>query len=102
MAPALAAVFEFAREINKVMDNQGLSPNDKQKVQEVLKGINSVLGVMDLELPEPDERIAALIKERDKARRDKDWKRADRIREELKEMGVEVIDTRDGTVWRAV
>ena len=84
------------------MDNQGLSPNDKQKVQEVLKGINSVLGVMDLELPEPDERVAALIKERDKARRDKDWKRADRIRQELKEMGVEVIDTRDGTVWRMV
>jgi cysteinyl-tRNA synthetase len=102
MAPALAAVFEFAREINKVMDNQGLSPNDKQKVQEVLKGINSVLGVMDLELQEPDERIAALIKERDKARRDKDWKRADRIREELKRMGVRVIDTRDGTVWRSV
>jgi cysteinyl-tRNA synthetase len=61
-----------------------------------------VLGVMDLELPEPDERVAALIKERDKARRDKDWKRADRIRQELKEMGVEVIDTRDGTVWRMV
>ncbi|MEJ2723887.1 MAG: cysteine--tRNA ligase [Deltaproteobacteria bacterium] len=100
IAPALAALFEFARDINKVMDSQGLSPNDKQKVVEVLRGINSILGVMDLELREPAESVAALIKEREKARSDRDWKRADRIRDELEQMGIEVIDTRDGTVWR--
>jgi cysteinyl-tRNA synthetase len=100
VAPALAALFEFTREINRIMDRQGLSPGDKQKVEEVLKGIDSVLGVMDLELPEPDEQVQDLIKKREAARRDKDWESADLIRQELREMGIELIDTRDGTLWR--
>ncbi|UCB47915.1 MAG: cysteine--tRNA ligase [Deltaproteobacteria bacterium] len=100
VAPALAALFEFTREINRLMDRKGLSPGDKQKVEAVLKSIDSVLGVMELELPETDEKVQALIKKRELARRDKDWTSADRIRQELKEMGIEVIDTRDGTVWR--
>jgi cysteinyl-tRNA synthetase len=100
VASALAALFEFTHEINRVMDRKGLSTGDKQKVEEVLKSIDSVLGVMELELPEPDEKLEALIKKREEARRDKDWANADRIRQELKKMGIEVIDTRDGTVWR--
>ncbi|NIR16860.1 MAG: cysteine--tRNA ligase, partial [Desulfobacterales bacterium] len=96
VAPALAALFEFTREINRIMDQKGLSPGDKQKVEDVLKGINSVLGVMDLQLPEPDEQVQDLIKKRDAARRDKDWESADRIRQELGEMGIELIDTREG------
>jgi len=100
VAPALAALFEFTREINRIMDQKGLSPGDKQKVEEVLKSIDSVLGVMELELPEPEKKVRDLIKRREAARREKDWESADRIRQELKEMGIEVIDTRDGTVWR--
>ncbi len=100
VAPALAALFEFTREINKIMDRQGLSPGDKQKVEDVLKGIDAVLGVMDLELPKPEEQVQDLIEKREAARRDKDWERADRIRQELREMGIELIDTQDGTVWR--
>ncbi len=100
VAPALAALFEFTREINKIMDRQGLSPGDKQKVEDVLKGIDAVLGVMDLELPKPEEQVQDLIEKREAARRDKDWERADRIRQELREMGIELTDTRDGTVWR--
>jgi cysteinyl-tRNA synthetase len=100
VAPALAALFEFTREINRLMDRKGLSPDDKQKVEEVMRSIDSVLGVMELEIPEPDEQVRELIERREAARREKDWESADRIRQELKEMGIEVIDTRDGTVWR--
>lgn len=100
VAPALAALFEFTREINKIMDQQGLSPGDKQKVEDVLRGVDAVLGVMDLEFPKPDEKVQDLIKKREAARREKDWESADRIRQELGEMGIELIDTRDGTVWR--
>ncbi len=100
MAPALAALFEFTREINRIMDQQGLSAGDKEKVEDVLKGINAVLGVMDLEFTKPDEKVQDLIKKREQARSEKDWESADRIRQELREMGIELIDTRDGTVWR--
>lgn len=100
IAPALAALFEFIRQINRIMDNNGLSSADKKKVMEVLKSLNSVLGVMDLEPPETDQRIEKLIKRREEARKKKNWDTADRIRLEIKEMGIEVIDTKDGTIWR--
>ena len=100
IAPALAAVFEFTREINKVMDSQGLSPNDKQRVEEVLESINTVLGIMDLKVPKPDEEVEALLRKRQEARNAKDWSTADRIREQLQDMGIDLIDTRDGTIWR--
>jgi cysteinyl-tRNA synthetase len=69
-------------------------------VEEILSSINTVLGVMDLEPPEPEQRVAELIKSREAARKAMDWDRADRIRDELNEMGVELLDTRDGTLWR--
>ena len=100
MAPALAALFEFAREINKVMDSQGLSPHDRQQVTEVLETINSVLGIMDLDVPEPDDQVEALLRKRQEARHAKNWPAADRIRQQLKDMGIEVTDTKEGTIWR--
>jgi cysteinyl-tRNA synthetase len=100
IAPALAALFEFAREINKVMDRQGLSSQDKERVTEVLKSINSVLGIMDLDRPGPDEEVDALLRRRQEAREAKDWPTADRIRQQLKAMGIEVTDTKEGTIWR--
>ena len=100
VAPALAALFEFTREINRIMGRKGLSPIDKQKVEEVLESINSVLGVIDLEPPKPDKKVEEIIEKREKARRGKNWATADRIRQELKDLGIEVVDTKDGTIWR--
>ena len=46
-------------------------------------------------------KIDELIKERNNARASKDFKRADDIRSELNEMGIEIEDTADGTIWRS-
>jgi len=100
ISPALASLFEFTHHINRIMDRGGLSPTDKQKVDEALQGINAVLGVMDLEPVKPDHRVEEMIRMREEARKGKDWDTADRIRRELKGMGIEVIDSRDGTIWR--
>jgi cysteinyl-tRNA synthetase len=97
---ALAALFEFIKSINRVMSTNGLSKIDKKKVGEALQGIDSVLGIMSLEPPQADEGTAALIREREKARKEKNWAIADRIRNQIKEMGIEIIDTREGTRWR--
>ncbi|MBL7211289.1 MAG: cysteine--tRNA ligase [Desulfobacteraceae bacterium] len=102
IAPGLAALFQFTREINKVMDRNGLSASDKEKVLKELKRINSVLGVMDLELQEMDRDVEGLIESREKAREEKDWEKADHLRQELKDMGFEVIDTKEGPIWRKV
>jgi cysteinyl-tRNA synthetase len=101
IAPALAAVFQFMSQVNRIMDRQGLAQKDKERIKEYLEGINSVVGVMDLAQARPDKGVEELIIKREEARRIKDWETADRIRRELEEkMGIEVIDTKDGTIWR--
>ena len=44
--------------------------------------------------------IDALVADRDRARADKDWGRADEIRDQLAELGVELLDGADGSTWR--
>jgi cysteinyl-tRNA synthetase len=100
MAPALAALFEFTRQINPIMDKDGLADQDQQKVKDVLESINSVLGVLDMEPSEPDSKVEELVNKREAARKNKDWASADRIRHDLKKMGIELIDTKDGPLWR--
>ncbi|RLC22797.1 MAG: cysteine--tRNA ligase [Deltaproteobacteria bacterium] len=102
VSAALAALFRFIRRINRIMDHGGLSPDDRDKVLKVLGDVNSVLGVMILEIPEADETMAALIRERAEARARKDWETSDRLRAQLREMGIEVTDTAEGQVWRRI
>ena len=102
VSAALAALFQFVHRINKIADRNGLSPDDKEKILKVLERINSVLGVMDLAAPVVGQEVEALIEKREQARKNKDWESADRLRQELKEMGIEVIDSKEGPVWRDV
>ncbi len=100
VAKALAALFQFIRRVNRVMDRTGLAAEDRDKVLKALETADSVLGVMNLKPDKPDERVQALIDEREAARHVRDWQTADRIRDELRDMGVEVIDTREGPVLK--
>jgi len=100
VAPALAALFHFTHRINIIMDKNGLSPSDKEKTLNTLERINSVLAVMDLEPPRPDKNVEDLIRKRETARKEKDWETADQLRRKLREMGIEVFDTKEGTVWQ--
>ncbi len=102
VSAALAALFQFVHRINKIADRNGLSTDDKEKVLKVLERINSVLGVMDLAAPVVGQEVEALIEKREQARKNKDWESADRLRQELKEMGIEIIDSKEGPVWREV
>jgi cysteinyl-tRNA synthetase len=102
IAPALAALFEFLHHINRLIDADGLDPADRKKVEDVLARINSVLMVMDLSEVESSQQIEELIKERDDARQERNWERADAIRNELRGRGIEIIDTPDGTTWRRI
>ena len=101
IAPALAALFQFAKEVNGVMEQKGISEADKIKFIESLESINEVLGILEIRPVRSDKDIEALIEQREKARTAKDWGTADRIRNELGEQGIELIDTKDGVIWRS-
>ena len=47
-----------------------------------------------------DPEVDALIEQRAQARKDKNWKRSDEIRDQLKALGVAIEDSKDGTTWK--
>ena len=69
---------------------------------ELLKKLTRVLGIMENDREELSHDIDKLIKERNDARKNKDFARADEIRDNLKEMGIEIEDTRSGTTWKRI
>jgi cysteinyl-tRNA synthetase len=101
-AGAIAALFELSKAINTAKDN---SATDEQlkPAQDSFRELANVLGLKLEEKQgsgEQDEQINALIAERTEARKQKQWKRSDEIRDQLKEMGVTIEDSKDGTIWR--
>ena len=74
-----------------------------QGVLDVLLVLTDVLGLIVLKEKEDlDGKIEALIEERQAARRARDFATADRIRDELKAQGIELLDTREGVKWKRI
>jgi cysteinyl-tRNA synthetase len=101
-AGAIAALFEITKAINTARDN-GASDEQLKPAQGVFKELAGVLGLKLEEKQgsgEQDTQVKALIAERNEARKQKQWARSDQIRDQLKEMGVTIEDSKDGTTWR--
>jgi len=107
-AEAVSVLFELANQINK------LKVSDVTRASALaatLKHLGSILGLLQDD-PDSylksggsseglsDDEIDSLIQQRAKAKADKDWGEADRIRDELKEQGVELEDKAGATGWR--
>jgi cysteinyl-tRNA synthetase len=101
---ALAVLFEIAHDINVLKDN---NPDEAAKKAGVLISLGQSLGLVSRD-PElyfqgnavDVAQIESLIQERDKARQEKNWQRADELRDELKSLGVILEDTPKGMIWR--
>ncbi len=99
---ALAALFDFVREINNLLDANGLSRGEAEQVCTLMASLDKVLGVIGEVVKEemlPKEAVE-LIKKREEARKVRDWKTADAIRQQLKALGVVVEDTAAGVRWQ--
>jgi cysteinyl-tRNA synthetase len=96
ISAAWAVVFEWVREMNRLLAGQKMSP---EQAASELKGWQEIDGVLGLgartEQSAPPE-LLKLLKERQEARKSKDFKRADAIREELKGKGWQIEDTPKG------
>ncbi|MFO7840550.1 MAG: cysteine--tRNA ligase [Fidelibacterota bacterium] len=104
ISPAMAAVFEGIREINRIRQNTPLTKEDKKTILKTLERIDTVLGVIFYRTEKPVEIdrdfIMRKIAERSEARANKDWSKADAIRDELDSAGVELLDRKDGTDFK--
>ncbi len=107
---AFAHLFELAQAIHKTESSQ-----EKKKLQATLLGSAQFLGVLREDVEEwltwqppqaqnqdqlMEAEILALIETRNRARQNKDFAEADRVRDLLHDQRIELEDTADGTLWR--
>jgi len=127
-ANARGAIFDMVRAVNARADAGQFFENDKAEVLEALREFDEVFAVLEdhdaewtrftldwaeregkLDQASPellatrgvtDEKIQALVEERDQAKRRRDFRRADALRNELSGMGILLEDSKDGTRWK--
>jgi len=97
---ALGALFRLVRETHAALDRRELTGAGRQAVRDALARAHSVLGLFERETADLDEEVAALIRQRDEARRQRDFATADRVRDLLAARHVVLEDTPQGTIWK--
>lgn len=99
-ADAIASIFELVRDINTTV--VGKTPS-KALVEGAIAMFDELTGVLGLvynrKTETLDSDVEALIEARTNARKEKNWAEADRIRDQLKEMGIVLEDTAQGVKW---
>ncbi|MGB2764398.1 MAG: cysteine--tRNA ligase [Candidatus Aminicenantaceae bacterium] len=101
IAVALRAIFEMIRKVNILISQGKIYRKDADKLVSSFNSLDEVLGVLHEEKEEilPSE-ISKKIEEREKARKEKNYKLADQIRDELLRKGIVLEDTKDGVRWK--
>jgi cysteinyl-tRNA synthetase len=108
---ALSFIDKFVAEANEKLDSGKVVKGEKREILGNIELIDSLIGVggsdafqyFQFGVSEDDrEKIEMLISERKEAKAEKDFSRADKIREELSEIGIQIMDTASGTLWEKV
>jgi cysteinyl-tRNA synthetase len=97
---ALGELFIWVNYLFAELDNDKLDCCSAKGALSALRKIDSVLGVIDCANLEVDDIIHELIKDREKARSDKNWEKADEVRKQLDGLGIVLDDTPEGTIWK--
>ena len=98
LSEAIAALFELIRQANRALDENSIGKEGAEILMDGLGKFDMVLGVIDVDAEEdaiPDD-VLTLVDQRQEARKNKDYERADAIRDELKALGWEVKDSPEG------
>lgn len=100
-ANALSVLFDFAKEINITVSDASYTKEFYQKLKEKFVSLCRVLGLLyNQGKSSIDEEIESLIAQRQAARKEKNFQKADQIRDQLKDMGIMLEDTPTGVKWK--
>ena len=100
-ADAITAIFELVSFVNTTAKDE----SSKEYIEQCLAIFSELTGVLNIIQKKDDvdeDKINELIEKRTAAKKNKDFAESDRIRDELKEMGIELLDTRQGTTWTKI
>jgi cysteinyl-tRNA synthetase len=92
ISAALASIFKNIKKINILIQENRLAKNDALKILDAFRNLDTVLKIFDFEDSHDDPDVRRLIKEREQARREKNWDLADKIRDQLRAKGIAVKD----------
>ena len=101
-ADAISVLFDLIRDINS---NVGINSSKElcEKALELIRELGLPLGILQKTTKgDLEDEIEALIAERQQARKDRNFALADKIRDELKAKGIELLDTPQGVRWKKV
>ncbi|MDH5431957.1 MAG: cysteine--tRNA ligase [Nitrosopumilus sp.] len=97
---ALSAFFQLVKEANRLAADEKLGNENTKLIKKELKRMSEILGLLIPEITEKQkDEINQMIIKREKARKDKRFEEADKIRGKLNEMNVELIDHKGKTIW---
>lgn len=97
---AMTVLYQYAKELNIYSERETVSRRLLEQAIGTLERMLEVFGITMQEEALLDEEIQSLIEERIQARKDKNYARSDEIRDYLKEQGIILDDTPQGTRWR--
>lgn len=92
ISAAMASIFKIAKQINILVLKKMIDPIGALRIVDAFRNIDSVLKIFDFGANISDPEIQSLIEQRDKARMEKNWGLADRIRDQLIERGITIKD----------
>jgi cysteinyl-tRNA synthetase len=98
----IGLVFELVREANGALDAERVGERGRQALLQLIDDVDAHLDVVRADEPGLAEEVERLIADREAARKTRDFGSADRIREELRQKGIALEDSKDGVRWRRV
>lgn len=101
---ALSILHEISNTLNRTVNRGKGSTRQLENFLETFKQLCNILGLFEGydRVPVIDSKTVELIKEREKARSEKNFSKADSIRDELRKNGIHLVDTPRGTRWYSV
>jgi cysteinyl-tRNA synthetase len=92
ISTALASIFKVVKKVNSLVQDGQIDAAGAGKIIDAFRSLDSVLNLLEFEDAAADPAVQAVIEERQRARAERNWPLADRLREQLREMGVVVQD----------
>jgi cysteinyl-tRNA synthetase len=95
---ALAVVFDFVKKVNTLIMGGKIGKEEAAEIYNLMLEFDNVFGILEIKKEKIPEEIKKLVKAREKSRKEKNYEKADKIREEIKNKRYILEDTEKGTV----
>ncbi len=96
---AIGVLFDLVREANQYMHEGEVSLLGLRSYEQKLREWLSLLGLLQEVMDESDSAIQTLVTQREEARKQRDFEKADALRQKLQELGIRMEDTSQGIRW---